>query len=278
MRSSVEVVHWNPRRPVLPGPLGAKVPWLRPVNNFGDILSPVIVEEVARLKGCLDGPREHSPTRRIVAVGSVMHFARSGDVVWGAGVNGKVGAEEHTFSNLDVRAVRGPLTREFLQRRGIDVPAVYGDPGLLLPLLDERVRRWSSAKRFDLCIVPNLHDYTSMAGRADVISPRSDLGSILRRIAQSRMVVGSSLHGIVIAEALQIPARLVMPGQEHRFKYEDYYLGTGRAGFSPASTVDAAVAAGGEPPITNWSAEDLLDAFPVDLWGVARQGQNGTAP
>lgn len=35
---------------------------------------------------------------------------------------------------LDIRSVRGPVTRNILMDLGYDVPSVYGDPAILLPL------------------------------------------------------------------------------------------------------------------------------------------------
>jgi pyruvyltransferase len=87
-------------------------------------------------------------------------------------------------------------------------------------------------------------------------------------IAASDFVTGSSLHAIVIAESLGIPARLITSGAEPAFKYDDYFQGSGRAGFEPAGSVKEALALGGEPPIS-WDSGTLLGAFPADLWEAA---------
>lgn len=71
---------------------------------------------------------------KLLSIGSVMHFAKDNDSIWGTGINGKINESHLKFKNLDVRAVRGPRTREFLMGRGIMVPEIYGDPGLLLPM------------------------------------------------------------------------------------------------------------------------------------------------
>ena len=98
-----------------------------------------------------------------------------------------------------------------------------------------------------------------------MIDPRRGVREVLGRIAASHFVVGSSLHAIVVAESLGIPARLVSSTVEPDFKYRDYYAGTGRAGFTAAATVTEAIRMGGErPPV--WDRDALLDAFPSDLW------------
>lgn len=110
--------------------------WWQPKNggvNMGDHLSKVIVSCVLALqdKTLLE---KRDLRQKLIATGSVLHFAKDGDTVWGSGINGKIPAERNTFSTLDVRAVRGPKTRAFLLERGIAVPEVYGDPGLLTPM------------------------------------------------------------------------------------------------------------------------------------------------
>ena len=52
--------------------------------------------------------------RKLLALGSILTYARNNDVVWGSAVNGKwLDLKHYKFTTLDVRAVRGPLTREF---------------------------------------------------------------------------------------------------------------------------------------------------------------------
>lgn len=124
-----------------------------------------------------------------------------------------------------------------------------------------------------MTVVPNFRDMQLNPGwqlSAKVLNPRAPLKRCLSRIAASEFVVGSSLHGIIVAEALGVPARVIRSAVESDFKYNDYYQGTGRAGFSPAETVREAIAAGGEPPPV-FHAESLLAAFPADLWLPARR-------
>lgn len=183
--------------------------------------------------------------------------------MWGAGVNGKIGANEHSFSRLDVRAVRGPFTRAFLQERGVEAPEVYGDPGLLVSRVFPEFKT-QEADRRGVVVVPNLNDGVDRRD-SRVLDPTSPLDGCLRVIAKSSLVVGSSLHAIVVAESFGVPARLVRSQNEHRLKYDDYYSGTGRADYVVAGSVDEAIEMGGEVP-PSYDASALVAAFPSELW------------
>lgn len=268
----VEIFSWNPPWPVLRVWVGWRVPWRRPINNFGDLLGPLIVRGIMKQRGL--GPAAVRPAR-LLSVGSIMHFAQDGDVIWGSGVHGDIPTEQVTARVLDIRAVRGPRTRAFLMERGIEAPEIYGDPALLLPVVLPELRDEANRKKFEVTVVPNYRDLDNNPGwrlSPKVLNPRAPLSRVLSRIAASELVVGSSLHGIVVAEALGVPARLVRSGVETDFKYDDYYQGTGRPGYSPAETIREAVAAGGEPPPV-FSPDTLLAAFPADLWQPSGQAR-----
>jgi pyruvyltransferase len=261
----VQVFNWNPRRSRLPHALTKRLPFGvgRRINNFGDLLGPILVTRILAMHQV--DPRMAFSDRRLLTVGSVLHFARDHDVIWGTGVNGKKDQFDYTFRTLDVRAVRGPRTRDFLVGRGIEVPPVFGDPVLLLPHLMPELKAWSHTKRHPFTVVPNFNDFSAYDRMPALLDPRSPVGACLQRIAHSEFVVGSSLHAIVVAESLGIPARLISSSTEDAFKYDDYYLGTGRPGVEAARTVEEAVRMGGASEPT-FDATLLLDAFPLDLW------------
>lgn len=201
-------------------------------QNFGDYLSLVIVGEFLKRSGIFPIPVE-SGNNRLLALGSVMHFGETGDVVWGTGVNGKVPMEKYKFDNLDVRMVRGPLTREFLMQRGTSVPDdVYGDPALLLPKLFPKFKWKPISGR--VSVLPNFNEFEQVSklvpDNFHLISPIGYWKGIVKDILHSELVLTSSLHGLIISEVFGIPVRFVAPfGGETLFKYEDYLLGTGRS-------------------------------------------------
>ncbi|GAA5093673.1 polysaccharide pyruvyl transferase family protein [Microbacterium yannicii] len=254
----VDLFNWNPSRPIMRGPVGRLLPFRRPVNNFGDMLGPVVATELA------PSHRVAAQPIRLLSVGSVLHFARDGDVVWGSGINGKVN-EPLAASVLDVRAVRGPLTARVLTQRGISVPSdAFGDPGALAPALFGVER--SPQPRLELTSLPNLHDYRLWADAPGLISPRLDYLTVLRTIADSKRIVTSSLHGIIIADALGIDVSLVRPTAESMFKYEDYYEGTGRR--LPSFSTDRERSLESIAPKSAWDPTDLVNSFPRDLWSL----------
>lgn len=230
--------------------------------NFGDYISLIITNEILAQKGLVLSKKRKS-SRRILAIGSILHLAKNNDVVWGSGINGNC-IDDLTYpKRLDVRAVRGPLTRDFLINKGIDAPEIYGDPALLLP---QFYPMQETEKKNNYFIISHFKDIAFFKHSPYFISAMSDWKLVINKIWQSRLIISTSLHGIICAEAYGIPAvYLRVSEHEHLFKYKDYYAGTGRTEFAYASSIDEALQIGGQaPPIIN--LKKLLDAFPYDLW------------
>lgn len=248
----VEVFRWSPDRPD-----GAQ--------NFGDDLGLEVVASLVRGAGVARVP-DPVFTGRLLGVGSVLHFAEENDVVWGSGINGKVFRQKYPVT-LDVRAVRGPYTRAILLAHGIRTPQVYGDPGLLigeaLPALREVAPRGP-------VFVPNLNDIpdfppASIPTGMEVISPLGDTREVLAAIAGSSFVVATSLHALIVADALGIPSRPLRPLGEHPLKFLDYYAGTGRTRVEFAENVADALSKGAVDE-AEVDLNTLRSAFPIDLW------------
>ncbi|WP_148233503.1 polysaccharide pyruvyl transferase family protein [Pseudopedobacter saltans] len=234
--------------------------------NFGDHLSYVIVSKILADNNLLL-EEETTNNSRLIALGSVLHFANEADTIWGTGFNGKISLDEHTYQNLDVRAVRGPLTRDFLLRRNISVPEVYGDPALLIPHIFTGKFQKSTKRKYS--IVPNLHDLSIARTRnwENIISPLNSWNKCITEILEAEFIIASSLHGLILAEAFGIPARYIrLSEEENMFKYNDYYQGSGRSGeMEYARSIEEALEMGGMQPI-NFDHKKLLEAFPLDLW------------
>lgn len=217
-----------------------KIYWYPDEYNVGDTLSrPILELFLPEEKIEQVGPNERG---KLLAVGSILRLMREHDIVWGAGI---MRGKPHLVP-LDVKflAVRGPLTRGLLH--GGRVPEVYGDPGLLLPLM----YRPEVEKKFDLGIVPHYVDRKLVEaklpslqfnggepiGSMKIIPVSLPWRKFVDEVLSCRRIVSSSLHGIVIAEAYRIPAEWAVYSDKvigSGFKFRDYFMGTGRRAYEP---------------------------------------------
>lgn len=229
--------------------------------NFGDDLSRVIVERI--LARSVRFKSLNSNEKLLIAAGSILHFARNGDVIWGSGFRENP-LSENRFSHLDVRAVRGPRTREFLLKMGIDCPEVYGDPAVLMGYLFPEFKKEDPI--YDYIIIPNVSEISCFANYKNIVLPTLPWNEIVKKMMQSRLVISSSLHGIIVAESFGVPARLLkMTWIEPLLKYQDYYESTGRPNFHYATSVQEALQMGGEEP-SRIDINPLIESFPWDYF------------
>lgn len=203
------------------------------IPNIGDYLAFETVNYLLNLK---DKHPIEIREGKILSIGSVLHFAQDNDVVWGTGRNGKISEDKHKFSKLDVRAVRGPNTKKYLEEKGIRVPDIFGDPGILASLIYPKhlLEQVFECPKSDFVIVPQLNDNIEKykGYEKNLVSPRQLPAHFISKIINAELVVASSLHGLILAESYGIPAVFFNSGSgETMFKYEDYYYGTGRESF-----------------------------------------------
>ena len=243
--------------------------WEDKFRNFGDYVSVKLVERI------VNGPVEIAKKGvvlkepKLLAIGSIMTFARNTDVIWGSGANGNwLGLINYKFKELDVRAVRGPKTRQFLYDNfDIECPEIYGDPALLIPYFFPEFKK-SENPHYEYIVIPHYSEQSLFPKdqHKNIVYPTEPWDEVIAKIVDSKFVISSSLHGIIIAEAFGIPARLLrVTNKEAIFKYEDYYLGTGRSQFQPAHSIEHALQLGGEPPM-QCDLKKLYEAFPFDYW------------
>ncbi len=244
-------------------------------TNFGDILSEKIVERIVghRVATTLNKSLlTECGKRKLLALGSIVHMAEDNDVIWCSGINGKhpdrTDKKFYRFTQLDVRAVRGPLTRQFLMDMGIDCPEIYGDPALLLPNLFPEFKKSENPSR-EYIIIPHYSDEYLFINHPNMVTVKEDWDEVIRRVLDSKFVIATSLHGVIVAEAFGIPTRyLKVSDAEPLFKYTDYYYGTNRYNFKYATTVEEALRMGGEP-LPECDLDKLLQSFPFELFPQA---------
>lgn len=252
--SVVKLVHWRP-------PIG---------RNFGDELSLVIVERLLAARNIRLDFQTKIP-RRLLAIGSIMVKAQEGDTIWGTGVNGRNIAEEPSWQNLDVRAVRGPMSRDYLlsRRPSLQVPEIFGDPGLLLfNLFPELLARQTLPAYPERILLPNLNDLWQrhLPTDFDVISPLESWTYVVEHIVHAKEIFTSSLHGLVLGQSLGKDVKLVkFTNYEPLFKYEDYAYGAGLETLKVFDNLAAAKRVDMSGMVVR-APNRLAEAFPYDLW------------
>ena len=113
--------------------------------NLGDAISPVVVEHLLNSRGfSLDN--EIVGIKHLCAIGSVITAGAQDCTIWGSGILNPKLLYRVEKRELDIRAVRGPVTRSLLMEYGYEVPAVYGDPAVFMPeiYVSENKKRWQS--------------------------------------------------------------------------------------------------------------------------------------
>lgn len=187
--------------------------------NFGDDLTPWLLPAYGVV------PVHRMPQHALLAgVGSVLEFLppEFRGAIWGSGL---MNDAPHALPEAHVLAVRGPLTRDRLGARG-DV--AFGDPGLLVSRRTRRPR-----VGWEVGFVPHGH-HRSHAGLAAlaaatpgarVVNVHQSGRRAVREIAACRLIVTTSLHGLVTADSFGIPAvwtTLDPPLGGGDFKFRDY--------------------------------------------------------
>jgi pyruvyltransferase len=207
------------RKPIL------KAYWWADVPNFGDALAPLLLARFADVKTVTYAPVEDA---NVVSIGSVLEHIPAD---WAGHIVGSGRLKENSVLKFDpervkILGLRGPLTA-----RGIPGDYALGDPGLLAnELIDSQEKYW------DLGILPHWRDdklakrFLSIIPKkftCRVIQPSKHPIQVIREIAACRRLVTSSLHGIVVADAIGgIPRRVEycdkLDGEGKMFKFLDY--------------------------------------------------------
>lgn len=238
--------------------------------NLGDSISPVIVEYMLSLKN-IKKDKKISKTKHLCAVGSVLTAGIQDCTVWGSGILNTNISYRVKNRRLDIRSVRGPLTRIILEEYGYKVPNVYGDPAILLPQVfspknKKKIYKVGIIVHKDFILEKSFNDRKILDEIKIIDIKTNDYKKFIEDIVLCEKIVSSSLHGIIIAEAYDVPAVLLKP-QVDLFKYYDYYYSTGRLSFPMPSTIEEAIIT--EPvnvPNLEELRKNLSESFPYDIY------------
>lgn len=242
--------------------------------NLGDSLGKVIIQYLLGKKN-IDIDKNISKTKHFNCVGSNVLHSYQDATIWGSGIEYKPTNYNVLFTKLsrrklDIRAVRGPLTKEQLEKMGYIVPDIYGDPAILLPLIYNP----NVEKKYKYSVIPQFvveKDFRERFHAENIISMNTNnYKQVIDNIKASEIVITSSLHGIILAESYNVPAVFFRGlSKSVDFKYYDYYLSTGRPDIKIADTFEEAkkMSPLSIPDLTKLQ-QGLLDSFPYDLWEI----------
>ena len=221
--------------------------WHIGTPNFGDDINPSFYEKLSgtpiRLE--VDQSKPH-----FLGMGSILERATDSSMILGSGFI----AQPDSPVNLpgSIIAVRGKLSRAAIS----NCPDVLlGDPMVLLSLIYSA----STGKKHKIGLVPHVSQVNYFRRIAPkgviIIDPAAEPWSVIQSIAESDFIMSQSLHGLIVADALEIPNLWIKPATQMiggDFKFLDYF-----------STLDSSK----EPQILT---KDLLENPPFEKFKVGR--------
>ena len=184
--------------------------------NAGDYYGRYVLEKLGYTVNLTDNPE-------LITCGSILGSKEwnGNPIVWGSGFH-----NEHDFLKVDIEnifAVRGKLTYEKLNT---DKEMALGDPGLLASYFYKP----KTKKKYDFGFVTHYVDYNDIKNKfpnIHVISmTTNDIEGLFDKINECRFIFSSSLHGLIFAHSLGIPAIHVENKplySKNNFKFKDYY-------------------------------------------------------
>ncbi len=216
------------------------------VNNMGDALNKDVIEKCFNVQVV----RKSSITANLSGIGSglsafcygsnknknimkkISSKIFSSSYVWGTGfISYDDGMMPFFKKNMNFCCVRGRLTKNKVEKllgKKLEIP--LGDGGILSSmLLKEDIE-----KKYDLGIIPHFREKNENAffelnnkfNNSIIIDVQDNPINVIRKIAQCKSILSSSLHGLIIADSFRVPNKHVILTDKllgDGFKFDDYY-------------------------------------------------------
>lgn len=230
-------------------------------NNFGDLLGPALLDYFG-IKYVSVGRSNCD----LITVGSIAQWATNNTTVVGSGIMTR---QDRIAPGSVWKSCRGPITRKHVLNSGVQCPAIFGDPGVMLPMLQER-----QPAKHKVGIIPHYKHYAECLKKYGnnkdyyiiKISNKDPL-AVAREISSCEKIISSSLHGVIAAHSYGIPAALVT-FQSRLYgdgvKFDDYYQSVG-LGMAEFSTVE-------KPKYTSYQKFDYNPL--IEVYEELRDKQN----
>lgn len=208
-------------------------------GNFGDELNI----PVGRFLFGEDASFEQENVGKLIhLIGSNLGGVNDGDSVCGVGLHHH--AQKINSNNIQFNCIRGPLSLKALNEQ-LDRPVkcFLGDPALLLRLFYQpRLREELLDKIGVVPHISNIDYFKHQVDRLDgfyLINPTNNWEQVVNEIYSCKLVISSSLHGLICADAydkpnawIKVPGKSIPPCDKNTnygdFKYWDYFMSQGR--------------------------------------------------
>jgi pyruvyltransferase len=188
---------------------------------------------------------ENSDNERIIlGIGSNLEFALPGDFVYGTGYQFKNTKVNDNLKKETILQVRGPITRKLLIKSGIQVKEHYGDAALLMPLMFNPLK---IKKKYKFGIIPHFNEDKEIIKKMQskfnkdtkvidiyCADAMKNIRSFIIQVLQCEVILSSSLHGIIIGDAYNIPSYCIKVSNYFNKKkcgydkFNDYCLSVNR--------------------------------------------------
>lgn len=206
------------------------------IANFGDELTKEIIENIFGYKIIFAVPEE----AEMVGAGSIIEIVSRRNkknvlYVWGSGFMWRNTQESGDLDGLRFVATRGRLSRErIVSSNGKYIGLAIGDPGLLSSVVYKPSKTITDSVGVvahfvdaDNPLVEKLRDDS----RFMIINPLDSPEEVAKKITSCRLVLSSSLHGLIVADSFSIPNTHIQFSDKvagGSYKFEDYYSSTDR--------------------------------------------------
>jgi len=183
--------------------------WDGSTGNFGDWLTPYFLSKLTDVKIEWAHPRD----AEMFGCGSIIETVPQDfkGILLTTGMMHET-TQRPDLCHADIRGLRGPLTGERIAGGSPYAEIPYGDLGLLCRLFAPK-----EEKRYELGVIPH-YVYGDREYDAHVIPITLGIEHVMREAAKCERIISSSLHGIILADAL---------GIENQWEYSDQVFGKG---------------------------------------------------
>lgn len=197
-------------------------------KNVGDNLTKPILEHFLNITIEVVDPWIKN---KLLGVGSIIHFAAENDIIWGSGL---ISNNPVQLKNCNILALRGKHSANLLKSDC----NVFGDPAVLLPLIYNP----PIEKIHKIGIIEHYVDKGLYIGDGHRIDVLLDWKSFVNELKTCEYIKSSSLHGLILAEAYDIPCEWITLSNNiigNGFKFRDYLSASNRTEFSQSFDLSA---------------------------------------